>query len=222
MRKENNRKLGSNVFIFVHTNNTEHTYFTFLKNRLPLNKHLLKISKIIDGSPWEFLNNLKKSIPKLSGYSKEDDVIWAIFDVDDFYNRNSRNFLDSIVNAKKNKIKMGISNPCIEFWFLLHFKYTSSKINSKETIKELNKILNYEKDLNKEMLNLLLENKDNAIKNIKKLIKELYPNFKISDSYDDNENNFYKDILSKNGNPITTLHLLIKDIEINCNKLNLK
>jgi|GEM_PF-5029386 len=111
---------------------------------------------------------------KISPYSKT----WCVFDVD---NNNQQQIYDALKSAKDNKINIALSNPCIEFWFLCHYKNPSSRkySNSDETLEALKqKCPAYDKTKKtithlKEFLNYVSQKKiiKNAIKEAKKINK---------------------------------------------------
>lgn len=50
--------------------------------------------------------------------------------------------------VKREKIQLAITNPCFDFWYLLHFQDHFAQINSDRTLQFLRKhIPNYEKSL---------------------------------------------------------------------------
>ena len=93
-----------------------------------------------------------------------EDEVWCVFDSD-----NSTN--DSIQRAMKSagdKIKICLSNPCFELWYLIHFDYFDKKISTKDLLSKLETHLkNYDKT--KDYFDTLFSKRDAAIKNAKKL-----------------------------------------------------
>ncbi|WP_278319566.1 RloB family protein [Clostridium tepidiprofundi] len=73
---------------------------------------------------------------------KDGDRVWCVFDVDINYNTNRaiQSKIEEIQKAKKiadkNKIKLGISNPCFELWYLLHFEYTTANFKNYDAVKK--------------------------------------------------------------------------------------
>ncbi|MBW6411671.1 RloB family protein [Clostridium weizhouense] len=126
-------------------------------------------------------NLVKKAIEiKEKDYdiNEEDgDRVWCVFDVDINYNNNNamQSKINEIQKAKtlssKNKIRLGISNPCFELWYLLHFEYTTANLKNYDDVKKrLDKyISNYDK--NKNVYSELKDNLTTAISNSKKLKK---------------------------------------------------
>ena len=53
------------------------------------------------------------------------DEVWCVFDVDDF----EADIPKAVSMARRAKISLAISNPCFEFWLLLHFKEHSAWLN---------------------------------------------------------------------------------------------
>ncbi len=103
---------------------------------------------------------LKPEIPKRKSFtqtydfviekSKEDyDIVFWLIDLDVILKQIKENskfkkkFKDCIKMVKSHKnIKIIVNNPCLEFWFLLHFRYTDRKfLNCKDIEKELKKYL---------------------------------------------------------------------------------
>lgn len=68
------------------------------------------------------------------------DFVWAVFDADTHHTQsshipNARNL------AQSNNIQLAISNPCFEYWLILHFKeYRKTQQNSKQMEKTLSDI----------------------------------------------------------------------------------
>lgn len=97
----------------------------------------------------------------------EGDAIWCAFDVDENTTDDIKN---AIIKAEKYGIKIALSNPSIELWFLLHFKHVTAKITRKDALIELKKFIkDYEKnmpvyDLLKEMMPTAITNAINLNK----------------------------------------------------------
>ena len=90
------------------------------------------------------------------------------------------------------------SNPCIELWFYLHYKYTTIHMSSSEAVKYLKKECpNYEqgKSIYSELLNKISV----AIKNAKMLEK-----------YHLNNN---KDVKYIEANPSTMIYKIVEELE---------
>ena len=77
---------------------------------------------------------------------------WCVFDVD-----THPNLRQAVQKAEDNGIRVAVSNPCIELWFLLHFQEQESYISSAKAQSESKSYLKCEKNLNKGALELLEE-----------------------------------------------------------------
>lgn len=156
----------------------------------------------------------------------DGDSVWCLIDVDLNYNtpdainkrvgeldRAYKKTKDYEKERKKN-INLGISNPCFEIWYLLHYIYTTANLKDYNAVK--NKLMretllkDYEK--NKCINSLLQDKTTEAIKNSIKLkthhesLGRVLINFKENASIIN-----AKDIIE--GNPYTNVWELIKYID---------
>ncbi len=87
--KKHHRKIHPKIFIWSHTAKAEIEYFQDFKNQLKTS--LLMPNKDICGSPQELIKKIikwkKKNISE-----KDNDQVWCIFDIDDFYKNNKVTF----------------------------------------------------------------------------------------------------------------------------------
>lgn len=171
------------------------------------------------------LNLVEKAIDyvenKYDINEKDGDRIWCLMDID--LNYNNPNPIDSRIQEIQKaftrsedfrkrstiKINLGLSNPCFELWYLLHFKYTTANMKDYDSVKKrLEKdtpLSEYEK--NKSVYSQIHDNTLTAIKNSEKLR---------------NHYKFYNNILEINhttinefvkSNPITNIDILVGYIE---------
>lgn len=98
------------------------------------------------------------------------DVIWCVVDVEAPVPHESLS--RAIDKAKSNDLDMVLSNPCFEFWYLLHFQRTSRLFSSTaDVITCLKKhIKDYKK--NSDVFDTLYSLTDKAISNAKNVLKE--------------------------------------------------
>lgn len=190
------------IFIWSHTKKAEIEYFQDFKHCL--RTPLIQPEKYICGTPQELIRYIiqwkKKEIDE-----KDKDQVWCIFDVDDFYKNGKVDFLKAITEAKRNNIKIAYANECFELWILLHFKKINSPIYNRGTIeKEIQKVFkknalgNFNK--NQKVFKALLPFQLKAIQNAKKL---------ITGDYDEID---FDKMLSSEGNPSTSIHFLVEEI----------
>lgn len=138
---------------------------------------------------------------------------WSVFDVDKG-NNTPDSFRKAILNAKKNKINICISNPCFEVWLINHYSDSTSPIENgdkaKRKIKE--NISNYDScenffQNNPNAFDELMRKRIDAIENSDK--QDKFHDQEIPEIYDD------KGFLVEynlNRNPSTHVYKLIKEI----------
>lgn len=111
--------------------------------------------------------NLKKGDPiNLAKFAKKQkgDVIWCVFDCDDNTNKN----ISQACKIAGKDVKICLSNPNFELWFLLHFSLIFSKLDRSKVIDKLKEYIpKYKKNI--DYYDLLLSKRSIAIDNAKKL-----------------------------------------------------
>lgn len=83
----------------------------------------------------------------------KDTEYWCVFDVD-----THPNLKQAVQEAEANGIRVAVSNPCIELWFLLHFRVQEGSISKDKVQDESEGYLKCKKSLNEMALKLLEEN----------------------------------------------------------------
>jgi len=194
--KYNHRQVHPKIYVFFHTEKDELEYFKNYKNHLE--SHLLIPKKAVFGDPCKLIDFLIEW--KKGNINPDDgDMLWFVFDIDDFY---CSNLVNSIKKANKNEIKVAFSNECFELWILLHFQKPSGAILRKDLGNKIREnIKGFKKGQN--VFDLIIDKQDQAVKNAKALLKCPYE--KID----------WNLFLSKKGNPSTSLHFLIEIINKN-------
>ena len=180
-----------NLVIVCEGEKTEKIYFQNYKERKSGLKIHFPKSKYTD--PKGLVEDALRQIKKLDLDLESGDQIWCVFDVDNHKN-------PKIKNAEEKageKIKICLSNPSFEMWYLLHFKYSHAKILNGELKQELKNYLNgYAK--NQDYFDKLLKHRPKAIKNAKKL-EQVHKRDHI-------------EILSRESNPSTQVFSLVEHI----------
>ncbi len=154
---------------------TEELYVKYLKSkyRIPfeIDTHISK-NKITSN----YIRNYKKN-----KFTHEKDKTFLLYDLD------APKMLEKLQQISGTVLLA--SNPCIELWFLLHFKNQRASIDCRHCIKELeNRNKNYSKTILDEKLKYYLDTKqDKAASRARKL-----------NHYD---------------NPCSTIYLLIEELE---------
>lgn len=171
------RKLNPIYFVFCE-GETEESYAFFLrqKYRVPI---IIKTKVTGQNISDRLIENYTREIRK-GNYSKNDKN-FLLYDYD------SNEFIQRLKTIK-NAILL-VSNPCIELWFLLHFRNQIATITCNNCIRDLKGfITNYKKgELNNLLQDKLCQNRFEAIKRAKKL--------------------------SEHENPSTTIYRLVEELE---------
>jgi hypothetical protein len=84
------------------------------------------------------------------GRGRAHDEVWCVFDVDEH-----PSLREAIDLASAHGIKLAISNPCIELWFVLHFESQTAYIERRAAQTRAKSHLNCGKDLSEAALNRL-------------------------------------------------------------------
>ena len=168
MRKRNRKNRQKNSLVVIACegkNKTEETYFKNFNSR----KCIIKFSKGNSTDPVGIVNDLIKFI-NTEIEREDEDKYYAVFDTD--INKGLQNQIDEAKKlAEENGVEIITSTPVFEFWYLLHFDFTTKVYNSnKELIEDVkNKIYGYNKDMN--VYPIIKENMKDAIDNAKRVEK---------------------------------------------------
>ena len=154
--------------IFISTegkNKTEENYFSQF-NRVQKEYHI-NFAKGDDTDAKRMTVALRKSMQE-GGYNSEGgDLAFCVIDVDNDEKKSSS--INRLKDDGENRDVIFItSNPCFEYWFLLHFAYTTKQfMNGKELEKELKKYIpEYQK--NRDIFVKVFSNTQVALENSKK------------------------------------------------------
>lgn len=175
------------ILIVVEGKKTEPQYFESMRQELKLATAKIEIVSASGGSPLEVVKKANKSVNK-----KKYEKVFCVFD----YDNKPNQYQAAISAATDYNFEQPItSRPCFEFWYLLHYRYSTRPFQDcDETTKELEKELgeNYQKKLDFCKLKPRLED---AIANADKLIER-----------QEEENEPFP-------NPQTKVHILVKYLQ---------
>ena len=116
-------------------NKTETNYFSELTREYP--NYYVKFAQGNNTDPIAVVNSVVDSLNEYEIDFQRGDLGFAVFDVD-IYSNKKEQIETAIRIAKKNGIMVVLSNPSFEYWFLLHFVFTTKQFYSN---KELELIL---------------------------------------------------------------------------------
>lgn len=97
------------LILIVSSEKTEPAYFSGLNRHLANPAYKLKITGRGEDP--------KKLVQFASKYRSEYDHVWCVVDVDEF------DIAPTATLANARNVALAISNPCFEYWLLLHFEH---------------------------------------------------------------------------------------------------
>lgn len=123
---------------------------------------------VLEGYGQSCLKLLDEAESKVSKKYQNTDVVWLVYDKDDFPKDDFDNTQFSAEKKKDRKYKVAWSNECIELWFLLHFQDVQVNIGRAEYLKRLEKYCSYSKT-DEDLYSKFKDKTDIAIKRAQKL-----------------------------------------------------
>ncbi len=163
-------KDGKLILVVCEGGKTEPKYFKGLRTKWKLSKFSVEILGRECGSAPISVVNEAVRLDKDNNEIRYDEI-WCVFDREGVRNKPA-SYDEAVDKAKANKLKLAISAPCFELWYLLHYKYTTRSFDTcRDIVKELKKhIPKYSKseDYTDELENRLAE----ALRNAKHLRKD--------------------------------------------------
>ena len=123
---------------------------------------------VLEGYGQSCLKLLDEAESKVSKKYQNTDVVWLVYDKDDFPKDDFDNTQFSAEKKKDRKYKVAWSNECIELWFLLHFQDVQVNIGRTEYLKRLEKYCSYSKT-DEDLYSKFKDKTDIAIKRAQKL-----------------------------------------------------
>lgn len=195
-RQREMRESYDKVLIVCEGEKTEPYYITALRDHLGLSQANIKIDPDSDSSPTSVVAYAKELIT--SNKTDPFDHVYCVIDRDSHADFQRAEDQVNGFRSKDTKLYLIVSNPCFEYWILLHFVYTTKEFGAngdspcQELIStELKKYIpDYEKG-NASIMTALVNNQlDTALANAKR-------------SYDE---------ATRNGkdNPKTEMHILVE------------
>lgn len=130
------KKSQERILIVCEGEKTESNYFDTLKDFLQIPSSYVKIDPHSDSAPISVVEYAAEKIDKEGIYSE----VYCVFDRDTY--ETFKQALNTINSTKL--LKAITSNPCFEYWILLHFKNTTKSFGASDSspCDELQHILN--------------------------------------------------------------------------------
>ena len=132
-RGQRRRKIKPVILIVTEGSQTEPKYFAHYRNR-QTNIDIRVIGSRTSGGETDYLSLIRKAVEyqnKNQISVSDGDAVWVVADADVNYNNPDPIAAKDSLLSKARKladakgIHIAISNPCFEFWYLLHFQYTT-------------------------------------------------------------------------------------------------
>ena len=121
------RILSPRIHILCNGEVLEYGYFSDFRDHIARARNIV-VKKDFKGlAPWQLIEKAIAYKESITGFDA-DDQVWCVFDVDDYWKDNQKEFEDAIEKARENDIKLAWSNECFELWLLLHFQVVSGEI----------------------------------------------------------------------------------------------
>jgi len=179
MMNKRSRKIGAKIYVLCNGELAEPQYFKEFKDQLAIPQQIIVRNKpFIHMAPWNFIEatiQYKEELIEKDKFAVSyGDQIWCVFDIDNYWKDNQKDFSAAVELAKKNKINLAWSNQCFELWYLCHFDATLSAMPRADYHKKLKDRLKknglgvYTKNM-QGAYNLLRPFQHDGIKNAKKL-----------------------------------------------------
>ncbi|TYQ24681.1 RloB domain-containing protein [Pseudanabaena sp. UWO311] len=143
------KTVGKKILIACEGKQTEPKYFNAIRQDLRLTTVQVLILPHDGTDPLSVVNAVleaRKDKKREKTWFDDQDSAWAVFDGDEHIANNRPNWCQAIQIAKHQKINLAITNPSIEFWYLIHFQAHSAIIardKAKDRLKQ--HIPNYDK-----------------------------------------------------------------------------
>ncbi len=160
-RKVGRRKRRKKFVIVCEGTETEPIYFKKYRTRYDNLDVIIPNARCTD--PKNLVDFCRESIEEYALDLKKGDVIWCVFDWDN----NKQEAIFTAFRMAKN-VKLCLSNPSYELWYLLHFVDRFSKLNNDE-LKEILKRWIPKYDKSKDYFELLENKRESAISRAKRL-----------------------------------------------------
>lgn len=155
------------LLVFVEGKVTEEEYLNFYRrrHRRTVNVEIPKFR----GGPLQLVEHAidakrRNERDAKRGRGRAHDEVWCVFDVDEHPNLNQ-----AISLARDHEIKLAISSPCLELWFLLHFEYQTAHLDHTQAQASAKQHLGGDKSLSRTALEALDERYDTARDRAQKL-----------------------------------------------------
>jgi hypothetical protein len=131
--------LGRTFLIVVEGEKTEPNYFRQLRNALRLGTAEVVVVHPEGTDPATLVREAKKlrddrarAARKGDGVAYDD--VWVVFDLEKPHDERRRLAVQAMNSGAARGMQFAVSDPCFEFWILLHFTYTTRPFDSCDAV----------------------------------------------------------------------------------------
>jgi len=175
-RKEASKEPRKSVLIVCEGEKTEPIYFNSLKSNLRL--AIVEVEIVGEGAaPINVVDRAielreeRKQLARKSITKAAYEVVYCVIDVEAPMPHES--LARAIDKAKGNKLDVILSNPCFEYWYILHFRKTSAPFNRSQDAKAaLRREHPAYNESDTTIFNVVYPKTSDAIKHSKDVLKE--------------------------------------------------
>lgn len=123
-RNKPQRSPSKRILIVCEGEKTEPNYFEEIRKKLELVTTDVVITGDCDSSPDQVLTEAEKLYKESVDEQNKFDLVFCVFDKDS--HKTYQGTIDKIKKKKPKDIFKAItSDPCFEYWYILHFTYTT-------------------------------------------------------------------------------------------------
>lgn len=176
-RGQRRRKVKPIILIVTEGSQTEPKYFEHYRTR-QTNIDIRVVPSRSSAGETDYISLIRKAIEYQVGDQlsvANGDAVWVVADGDVNYHNpdpvesKNKQLLKARKLAESKDIQMAISNPCFEFWYLLHFQYTTKFLKDYPAVKTMlaSHLRDYEKS--RDIYTALAAHTEDAIQNARRL-----------------------------------------------------
>jgi len=199
-RRKASKEPRKSILIVSEGSKTEPLYFNSLKSNLRLAMVEVKIVgegaapiTVVDRAIE--LREERKRLAKKSITKAAYEVVYCVIDVEA---PKAKSLPRAVNKAKDNKLDVILSNPCFEYWYILHFRKTSKPFNTSRDVKSaLRQEHSAYSECDTTIFNVVYPKTSDAIKHSKEVLKE--------------QHNDAEDL--SNCNPSTHVHKIVEYLQ---------
>lgn len=147
-RRPATREIGRRVLIACEGSKTEPGYFDGIRQALRLSTERVLVIPHEGTDPRSVVRAAvaRRNEQRRDGRWTERDTAWAVYDGEEHLAANPTNWHEAIQIAQTKDIRLAISNPCFELWYLLHYQDQSAYLTRQQARHALKQYLpDYEK-----------------------------------------------------------------------------